>query len=87
MVFAGQVPPPYLADLVGRITASPIYFIYATDGQGGEALNPVYYEAAGGPKEIWAIGDAGHTDGLSVHPEEYERRVTAFFDAALLGAS
>ena len=38
-------------------------------------------------KEIWEITDAGHTDGLSAHPEEYERRVIAFFNAALLEAT
>ena len=51
---------------------------------GGEQLNPSYYEAAGQPKQLWAIPDAGHMEGIKAHPKEYERRVVAFFDRALL---
>jgi len=34
--------------------SAPVFFIYATPGQGGESLNPTYYAAANEPKEIWA---------------------------------
>jgi hypothetical protein len=42
---------------------------------------------AGERRTLWRIADAGHTDGLERHPAEYERRVIAFFDNALLQAS
>jgi hypothetical protein len=63
--------------------SAPVFFIYATPGQGGESLNPTYYAAANEPKEIWAA-DGGHTGAISAEPEEYERRVVAFLDRALL---
>ena len=81
-VFASDLPPPSLTDLSAEIPA-PVFFIYATPGQGGESLNPTYYEAASGPKEIWAA-EGGHTGALAAEPEEYERRVTGFFDDNLV---
>jgi uncharacterized protein len=85
-VFGNTMPPPDLSDLIGQIAPRPVLLIYATHGQGGEDLTPAYFAAAGDPKQIWAIPDAGHTDGLSAHPEEYERRVIDFLDRALLNA-
>lgn len=43
------------------------------------------FAAAGEPKELWFEPDLGHTDFDTARPEEYERRVTAFFDTYLLG--
>ena len=80
--FTSDLPPPSLKDLSADITV-PVFFIYATPGQGGENLTPTYYEAANQPKELWAA-EGGHTGALSAEPEEYERRVVAFFDRALL---
>jgi hypothetical protein len=81
-VFADQPPPPSLENLARRISA-PVFFIYATKGAGGEDNNPDYFKAAGGPKQIWKI-DTSHTRGLDARPAEYERRVLAFFNRALL---
>jgi hypothetical protein len=62
-----------------------VFLISAGHGQGGEELNATYYEAAGEPKTHWEIPEAVHTGGLDARPEEYEQRVIAFFDSALLG--
>jgi hypothetical protein len=83
-VFSNHAPPPDLTDLVGRIAPRPVFFIYSGRPLGGEELNRTFYAAAREPKTLWKIGDAGHTDGLAAHPDEYERRVVAFFDRALL---
>jgi dienelactone hydrolase len=83
-LFANEGPPPNLKELVARIAPRPVFLIYAKHGQGGEELNPDYYEAAAGSKELWRIDDASHTGGLDARPAEYERRVVAFFDRALL---
>jgi dienelactone hydrolase len=77
-LFANDLPPRGLADLSEEIT-EPVLFIYATPGQGGENLTPAYYEAASGPKELWAA-EGGHTGALDSDPAEYERRVVGFFD-------
>jgi uncharacterized protein len=84
-IFANDLPPRSLTDLSGEISA-PVFFIYATPGQGGESLNPTYYEAAEEPKEIWAP-EGGHTGAIDAEPDEYERRVVAFFDSALLDSA
>jgi hypothetical protein len=83
-LFSNDAPPPSLEDLVSRIAPTPLFLVYATHGQGGEELNPNYYEAAGEPKEIWEMTTASHTGGIEAEPEEYERRVVGFFDRALL---
>jgi hypothetical protein len=82
-VFSNHLPPPNLKDLVGDISPRPVFLIHATRGQGGEELNPTYYAAAGDPKILWEISESGHTGGIEARPEEYERRVIAFFDRAL----
>ena len=83
-LFANEGPPENLRKLVGRIAPRPVFLIYATHGQGGEELNPDYYDAAGEPKTLWEIPEAGHTGGLDARPREYEQRVVSFFDEALL---
>jgi fermentation-respiration switch protein FrsA (DUF1100 family) len=86
-VLSGDAPPPSLERLVARIAPRPVLLISAENGGGGEVeLAPAYARAAGEPKEWWEIPDAGHTDGLSARPEEYERRVVAFLDDALRGS-
>jgi uncharacterized protein len=84
-VFSNTAPPPHLKDLVGRIAPSSMFLIYTTHGVDTEDLNPQYFAAAGEPKSIWMIPEAGHTGGLTARPGEYERRVIAFFDRALGG--
>ncbi len=77
-------PPPDLARLVSRIAPRPVLLIRALHGNPDEALNRVYYARAGSPKALWETARGGHTGALAAAPAEYERRVTGFFDAALL---
>jgi hypothetical protein len=83
-VFSNHAPPPDLKELVSRIAPRPLFLIYTPHGQGAETLNPTFFAAASEPKTLWEIPEASHTGGLSARPEEYERRVIAFFDEALL---
>ncbi len=82
-LFADEAPPPSIKDLTPQISPTPVLFIHAGHGAAGEDNTPQFYEAAGEPKQIWKIPDASHTHGLRQHPEEYERRVVAFFDNTL----
>ena len=86
---SGDRPPPSLKELTPRIAPRPLLIIYSSASeQAAEAqLSPIYFDAAGEPKEIWPIADAGHTQGFATHPDEYEARVIRFFDAALLDAT
>ena len=58
-IFASDLPPPGLKDLSAEISA-PVFFIYATPGQGGESLSQTFYEAASQPKQIWAAEGRAH---------------------------
>lgn len=86
-IFSNHAPPPNLRDLVARVSPRPIFLIYSGHPLGGEELNEQFYAAAGEPKTLWKVADAGHTGGLDTHPKEYERRVVSFFDRALLEPS
>jgi fermentation-respiration switch protein FrsA (DUF1100 family) len=81
MVWTSDLPPRDLAELSAEIT-EPALFIHATPGQGGESLTESYYEAAAGPKQLWAA-PGGHTGAIDAAPDEYERRVVGFFDRTL----
>jgi len=71
--------PISLLDSIPQIAPRPIYFI---DGEPGRAAIH-FYEAAGYPKSIWIIPGGGHIDGITVNPQEYERRVIDFLATSL----
>jgi len=81
---SGDLPPPSLVDLLPRIAPRPVLLIGAGRDNGGEDLQQRYYAAARAPKSFWKIPEAGHTQGFAARPHEYERRLVAFFDAALI---
>ena len=84
-VFSNHGPPPPIVDRIGRIAPRSVLLIYADPGIGGESTRqPKYYAAAGEPKAIWKVPGSKHTGGIDARPAEYERRVVAFFDHALL---
>jgi uncharacterized protein len=84
-VFSNHGPPPPIVDRIGRIAPRAVFLIYADPGIGGESTRqPKYYAAAGEPKSIWKVPGSTHTGGIDARPGEYEQRVIAFFDAALL---
>jgi pimeloyl-ACP methyl ester carboxylesterase len=79
-------PGPRLADLVGRIAPRPLLLISTGVGPEHDA-NRVYRDAARMPVELWELPGVGHTGGLRERPQEYEARVTRFFDSALASRS
>src|SRR5215207_204455 len=84
-IFSNHGPPPAIVDRIGRIAPRAVFLIYADPGMGGEATRQLrYFEAAGQPKAIWKVPGSAHTGGIDARPAEYERRVVAFFDRALL---
>jgi hypothetical protein len=83
-VFSDSLPPPRLEDLMADIAPRPVMLIWSSKGAGGEYLNPRFHDRAAAPKEIWEVPESTHINGLATRPEEYERRVVAFFDDALL---
>ena len=84
-VFSNHGPPPPIVERIGRIAPRPVFLIYADPGMGGENVRQArFYAAAGKPKQIWRVPGSKHTGGVDAQPAEYERRVVAFFDRALL---
>jgi pimeloyl-ACP methyl ester carboxylesterase len=71
--------------MVSRIAPRPVLFIYGEHDQANVVdLTPRYYAKAGRPKALWRVPGASHTGGIDAHPREYERRIVAFLDNALL---
>ena len=81
-VLSGDPPGPPLEDLVRKID-SPTLLISADTAEERE-FNVVYDAAAGDSVEHWNVPDATHTHAIRSHPQEYERRVLALFNATLL---
>lgn len=71
--------PESLFDLVPRIAPRSVFLICA-----GPAFECAMNERYGYASELWKLPDTAHTGGLAEHPREYERRVIAFLDGALL---
>lgn len=87
-VFGNQGAHPRIETRIGLIAPRPLFLIYAVPGIGEEdTRQPQFFAAAGEPKSIWRVPGAEHTGGIEAHPAEYERRVIAFLDEALLGQS
>ena len=84
-VFSNASPPPHLIELVHQIAPRSMFVIYAPDVGGGEErrFNTAYYRAAGQPKAIWGVPEAGHVGAQEARPREYEQRLTRFFDQSL----
>jgi pimeloyl-ACP methyl ester carboxylesterase len=69
--------------VIGDITPRPILLIYGTEEASlSGALEQL--AAAGDNAELWVVDGADHGDYLAVAPGDYEQRVIAFFDRALL---
>lgn len=67
---------------VGRISPRPILFVHAGQDQYLSDFDDLY-AAAQPPKEVWCVPEAGHTKVSEIVPEEFQRRVIAFFDQYL----
>ena len=71
---------------IPQISPRPVFLM-----QGGSdtVISPtsgqILYDAAGDPKELWFDPALGHVDFDTERPEEYEAKVSAFFDTYLLG--
>jgi pimeloyl-ACP methyl ester carboxylesterase len=60
-------------------------FLLITAGEVADERDAAAFIASAAPDRVhtWDVAGAGHTDGLAVAPEEWERRVVAFLSSAL----
>jgi dipeptidyl aminopeptidase/acylaminoacyl peptidase len=70
--------------VIDRIAPRPILLIYGSREVSVPGARQ-QLAAAGDNAQLWEVPGAGHGDYLFVAPDEFEQRVIAFFDAALLG--
>jgi uncharacterized protein len=72
-------------EVIGSISPRPVFILHAGgDTVVGPDAGQKLFDAAGEPKEFWYNPDYGHVPFLREEPEEFERRVIAFFDQYLL---
>ena len=85
-ITSGAKSGPPLEDMIKRVSR-PLLLVSA--GRDEEYKFNVKYDRAAGsrPVEHWNLPEAGHTGAIRDAAPAYERRVTAFFDAALNGGS
>ncbi len=72
-------------DLVSRITA-PVLFIHGERDpfvSGDEVMSLA--AQINGPVEVWRVPEAGHREARNHHPDDYDRRVVAWFEQHLVG--
>jgi hypothetical protein len=76
-----------LQDAVAAIAPRPVLLIAA--GSEADEGHAGRFIQAGAPDsvELWVVPGTGHTDALTTHPDEWERRVTAFLAAALVSTA
>ncbi|HEX6620537.1 MAG TPA: CocE/NonD family hydrolase, partial [Solirubrobacteraceae bacterium] len=84
-IVSGAKPGPPMQDMIKRVT-QPLLLVSA--GRREERDFAVEYDRAAGsrPVDHWNLPEAGHTGAIRDAPAAYERRVTAFFAAALSAA-
>ena len=81
---SGEPVPPPLKQMVQQIAPRRVLLIAATVREETELMGQ--YLQLGGPSfELWTIPEPKHVGAFDLHREEYEQRVVAFFDGALLG--
>jgi len=75
-------PPSPLLQKVDDIQ-TPVFYIASGRVSEEAELNRKWYARTTAASEFWEV-DAGHTGGLKTFPDDYERRVIAWFDTHLL---
>jgi pimeloyl-ACP methyl ester carboxylesterase len=77
----GTSDPISVQEAIAQISPRPIFLI-----GGGDEQNMIehHYHAAGEPKTLWIVPEAGHIGSSRARPGEYEEKVIGFFDQALL---
>lgn len=84
-IFSGETPPePPLLESMTAAESTRFLLIAGGAKPMEVAYNERFAAAVGGRADLWIVPDTGHTEAFGRYPAEYEQRVIAFFDAALL---
>jgi hypothetical protein len=85
-LITGESTPPPLKEMVQQIGPRRVLLIAGNLAE-EKKLMGLYVELGGPSFELWTIPEPKHVGAYALHPEEYEQRVIAFFDDALLGSA
>lgn len=80
-LFSGDREPPALHGIVGHIKA-PVLLI-ASNRRNERRIDAEFRRRIGPRARLWYLADTGHTQGLAMHPYNYETRVLRFLNNAL----
>ncbi len=82
--FTGVTHPLSIRQAIGQLSPRPVLLISA-DSYFERARMEYFMDAAKEPNSLWVVQQAGHIEGISKRPAEYEEKVVDFFNKALLG--
>lgn len=69
-------------EVIGRVAPRPILLI--ASGAKDIYFNKLFYQAANEPKELWELPDGEHGMAILQGSHEYAKRISGFFEKALL---
>jgi dienelactone hydrolase len=83
-LLSGTSPGAPLEELAAQVAPTPLLLVAAGSLPQEIEMNAVYAAAAQEPVELWELPQVRHTAAIREVAEEYERRVVAHFDRALV---
>ncbi len=86
-ILSGEAPPAPLLDSMIAAPSTSYLLITGGDNQMEVAFNELFAASTPGRSQLWIAPNAPHTGAFGMYPDEYEQRVMAFFDQALLNDS
>lgn len=83
--FTGEVPPVPMVEAIAGAPNARLLLVAAGQEPDEASYGTAFVEAAGpGRAELWVVPGATHTGAFGQDPEAYRKRVTEFFQTALL---
>ena len=82
-VLSGYSPGPRFEERVPQISRTPLFLIAAGGFPTEIDFNRHYADVAKEPFTYWELQAVGRAAAVRERPEQYERRIIAFFDDAL----
>lgn len=82
-LFSGSAPPLPLLESMQQAPTTQFLLVAAGNNDEEIAFNRLFAETLGSRADLWIAPQVGHTGAFARYPDEYERRITGFFDSAL----
>jgi pimeloyl-ACP methyl ester carboxylesterase len=86
-LISGGKPPKPILDSMIETSDTQFFFIAGGNNEMEIKFNELFAETLGSRASLWVVPETGHVGAFSRFPQQYERRLTAFFDSELVGGS